>query len=255
MFFKAINGRKMLFYLTLSALTVVLILTLSLTGAAQVFGGSPLKKLPIYSVKTESKKISISFDCAWGVDYTDTLLEIMEQNDVKCTFFMVEFWTEKYPEYVKKISQKGHEIGTHSATHPHMSKLSKSAMVSELTTSMNAITNITGKSVNLFRAPYGEYNDLLIETANELGLYTIQWDVDSLDWKDLSASEIVNRVVKRVDNGSIVLFHNQGKNTAKALPSIIKQLKAQGYEFVPIGELIYKDNFYIANNGEQVKNS
>lgn len=230
-------------------------LTLSFTGAASVFGGSPLRKLPIYSVKTESKKISISFDCAWGVDYTDSLLDIMAEYDVKCTFFMVEFWAEKYPEYVKKINDAGHEIGTHSATHPHMSKLDRTAMISELTTSMQAISSVTGKNVELFRAPFGEYNDLLLDTAKELGLYTIQWDVDSLDWKDLSASEIINRVVKRVDSGSIVLFHNQGKHTAKALPSIIKQLKAKGYEFVPIGELIYKDNFYIASNGEQIKNS
>ena len=135
---------------------------------------------------------------------------------------MVEFWTEKYPEYVKKINSYGHEIGTHSATHPYMSKLSREAIVKELTTSCEAIESITRKKVEVFRPPYGDYDDLLIDTATELGLYTIQWSVDSLDWKNLSAEEICSRVLSRVGSGSIVLFHNQGLNTAKALPEIIR---------------------------------
>lgn len=144
------------------------------------------RSLPIYSVERDDKKIAISFDCAWGTDYTDTLLSIMNEKNVKCTFFMVQFWVEKYPDYVKKIDEAGHEIGTHSATHPKMSGLSKQQVISELQTSSNAITAITGKKVEVFRPPFGDYNNQLIDTANELGLYTIQWDVDSLDWKDLS---------------------------------------------------------------------
>ena len=155
----------------------------------------------------------------------------------------------------KKIFDAGHEIGTHSSTHPYMSKLDKSAIERELTTSKSAIEEITGKKVEVFRPPYGDYDDLLINTAGELGLYTIQWDVDSLDWKNLSANEIEKRVVSRVKNGSIVLFHNQGLHTAEALPNIIKNLKEKGYTFVSIGELIYRDNYYIAPDGAQVKNS
>jgi peptidoglycan/xylan/chitin deacetylase (PgdA/CDA1 family) len=107
----------------------------------------------------------------------------------------------------------------------------------------------------VFRPPYGDYNDNLIETAQELGLYTIQWDVDSLDWKDLSATEIINRVTKRVKSGSIVLFHNQGLHTAEALPTIIKTLKQKGYEFTTIGDLIYQDDYYMSADGRQYKNS
>ena len=128
---------------------------------------------------------------------------------------MVEFWTEKYPEYVKKISDNGNEIGTHSATHPYMSKLGESEIRKELTTSSEAIEKITGKKVELFRPPYGDYDDLLIETATDMGLYTIQWDVDSLDWKDLSASDIAMRIVSRTREGSIILCHNNGKHTAE----------------------------------------
>ncbi|MBO7344534.1 MAG: polysaccharide deacetylase family protein [Clostridia bacterium] len=249
-------SRKKIFRGTLVIVMFALIIvSLMQTGAQSVFFGYASKELPIYYVKTEERKIAISFDCAWGVDYTDKLLSIMESEDVKCTFFTVEFWAKKYPEYLKKIAEHGHEIGTHSATHPHMSKLSSDAMIKELTTSKDVIEEITGKTVKLFRPPYGEYNDLLIQTATKLGLYVIQWDVDSLDWKNLSATEITDRVLSRVKSGSIVLFHNQGLNTAKALPSIIKGLKNKGYTFVPIGELIYKDNFKMGVDGAQIKNS
>lgn len=248
--------KKTLTYLAISiALIVIASLLLSFTGASAVFYGKPLKKLPIYYVKTEEKKLAISFDCAWGTDYTDELLSVMQQRKVKCTFFMVEFWTKKHPDYVKKIWDFGHEIGTHSATHPYMSKLSRERIINELTTSSKAIQDITGTAPKVFRAPYGDYNDLLIQTATDLNLYTIQWDVDSLDWKDLSASEIVKRVTSRVKNGSIVLFHNQGLHTAKALPTILDTLMQQGYSFVPIGDLIYKDNYTVGADGGQIKNS
>lgn len=232
---------------------LILFPLLSISSAHTVFNGNSSRLLPIYSVKTEEKKVAISFDCAWGVDYTDELLSIMKEENIKCTFFCVEFWSTKHIDYLKKISEMGHEIGTHSATHPYMSKLSSEQIKRELETSMGVIERATGKKVQLFRPPYGDYSNTLIETAKSLGLYTIQWSVDSLDWKDLSASEITKRVVSRVENGSIVLFHNQGLNTAKALRGIIKELKEKGYEFVKIGELIYRENFKIEPDGSQVK--
>ena len=212
-----------------------------------------VRKLPIYSVATEEKKVAISFDCAWGVDYTDELLQIMQQNDVRCTFFAVQFWVEKYPEYAQKIVDNGHELGTHSRTHSYMSKLSKEKIIDELQTSSSAIEKTTGQKTTLFRAPYGDYNDTLIETATAQGLYTIQWDVDSLDWKNLSATEISLRVINGAKNGSIILCHNNGLHTAKALPMIFSTLKNKGYEFVPISELIYKENYTIDSSGKQHK--
>lgn len=239
--------------LVFCVLFAALTITVFASGAQSVFYGGNLRKLPIYSVKTEEKKVAISFDCAWGTDYTDKLLEAMKKENVRCTFFCVEFWSEKYPEYLKKISEAGHEIGTHSATHPKMSTLNKEAIDRELTSSVAAIEKVTGKKVELFRPPFGDYDDLLIERAEALGLYTIQWSVDSLDWKNLSAKEIEKRVLSRVKNGSIVLFHNQGLHTAEAIPEIIKALKEKGYEFLPIGELIYRENYFIAPDGTQVK--
>ncbi len=220
-------------------------------GRAGGVAAAAARALPIYSVETQEKKLAISFDCAWGVDFTDKLLDIMAKNGVRCTFFAVEFWVEKYPEYAEKIVAAGHELGTHSRTHPYMSKLTKAQIQDELTTSSQAIEGLTGQKVTLFRPPYGDYNNTLIETCGEMGLYPIQWDVDSLDWKNLSGAEIALRVINGAKNGSIILCHNNGLHTAEALPMIFSTLQNRGYEFVPIGELIYKENYVIDHNGRQ----
>jgi peptidoglycan/xylan/chitin deacetylase (PgdA/CDA1 family) len=175
----------------------------------------------------------------------------MAQNDVRCTFFAVQFWVEKYPQYVEKIVAAGHEIGTHSRTHSYMSKLTESEIRDELTTSSLAIEKITGKKVILFRPPYGDYNNRLIDVCNTMGIYPIQWDVDSLDWKNLSGQEIAMRIVNGAKNGSIILCHNNGLHTAEALPLIFSTLKNRGFTFVPISELIYKENYTIDHNGRQ----
>ncbi len=255
MHFAVLSKKNLVRILSLIVLGILCSIVISNTGAYNVFFGYSTRELPIYRVQRNDKKIAISFDCAWGTDYTDKLLEIMDKEKVKCTFFAVEFWTKKNPEYIKKISDYGHEIGTHSSTHPYMSKLDRETIVKELSSSAGEIEKITGKKVELFRPPYGDYNDRLIKTAKELNFYTIQWDVDSLDWKDLSAKEICDRVINRVKSGSIVLFHNQGLHTAEALPTIISQLKSKGYEFVSIGELIYRNNYQMRTDGTQVQNS
>lgn len=219
-------------------------------GAETVFW-SGARSLPIYCVDRDDNKIAISFDCAWGTEHTDAILKNLADAKVRATFFTVQFWAEKYPEYLKKIDEAGHEVGTHSATHSYMSRLSEAEIRAELKSSSEAIASVTGKTVSLFRPPYGDYDNLLIDTANAMGLYPIQWDVDSLDWKDLSAADIAARIVERVKSGSIILCHNNGLHTAEALPIIFDTLHAKGYEFVPIGELIYKENYTIDNAGTQ----
>ena len=193
------------------ALVLVTILSVSVyfTGAYAVYYGNTPRLVPIYSVEREDKVVSISFDCAWGTEYTDDILKALKVSDVRATWFMVEFWTEKYEDFVKKISEAGHEIGTHSSTHSYMSKQNAEEIKLELSSSAEAIEKITEKKVELFRPPYGDYDDELIKTASELGYYTIQWDVDSLDWKDLSAADIAMRVINGVKNGSIILMHNK----------------------------------------------
>lgn len=240
-------------FLTLFSLIFIVGLSLIVkyNGIASVYYGGTTRKLPIYSVGRDDNKIAISFDCAYGADYTYKLLDTLDEYDVKCTFFVVKFWAEKYPTVLKEIVRRGHEVGTHSATHPNMSKLSSEKITSELVTSMETITSITGQKINLFRPPYGDYDNKVISVSESLGLYPIQWDVDSIDWKDISAKEIVNRVVKRTKSGSIILCHNNGLHTHEALPYILSNLKNKGFTFVKISELIYKENYEVDSFGVQ----
>ncbi|MGI6586736.1 MAG: polysaccharide deacetylase family sporulation protein PdaB [Gracilibacteraceae bacterium] len=209
------------------------------------------RELPIYCVDTPEKKIAISFDAAWGADYTESLLKILKNYDVKSTFFLVGFWVDKYPEMVKRIDEEGHEIGNHSLNHPHMSQLSKEQIVQELTKTSEKIEAITNKKVTLFRPPFGDYNNRLVKTSREMGIQVIQWDVDSLDYKDYGADAIVKRVLSKVKNGSIVLFHNNATYTKDALPVILENLQKENYKIVPVSELIYKENYYIDHTGMQ----
>lgn len=247
---------KTIIFTAISAMLItVLSLSVYFTGAYAVYYGNTPRLVPIYSVEKEEKIVSISFDCAWGTEHTDEILNALKVSEVRATWFMVEFWAEKYPEYVKKIDKAGHEIGTHSSTHSYMSKQNAEEIKLELTESSKAIEDITGKTVELFRPPYGDYDDELLKTASELGYYTVQWDTDSLDWKDLSATDIAMRVINGVKNGSIILMHNNGLHTGEAVPIILETLKNKGYSFVPIGELIYRENYIIDGTGCQKKSA
>lgn len=212
------------------------------------------RKLPIYCVETEKPQLSVSFDAAWGADDTDELLRILEENQVKATFFLCGYWVEKYPEEVKKIAAAGHDIGNHSATHPHMSQITAEQISEELQKCHQEVKQLTGIDMELFRPPFGEYDNHVIETATANGYYTIQWDVDSLDWQEKGPEAEIQQVLnhKHLGNGSILLFHNDAKYTPQVLDTILKGLKEKGYEIVPISELIYRDNFEMDHEGRQI---
>ncbi len=234
-------------------LLVGVLLSINVGGnvAASVYFNNALRKVPVYYVGTDKKQVAISFDAAWGADKTEKIIEICNEFNVKATFFLVGFWVEKYPEMVKKIYDNGFEIGTHSNTHPDMTKLSHEDQKLELSTCMNLIKKITNQDVKIFRPPYGAYNDSLITAAQELGLTTVQWDVDSLDWKGLSAMEINNRVLNGVKNGSIILCHNNSDHILDALPIMLDRLQKRGYTITPVGDLLIKGDYIIDNNGMQ----
>jgi len=209
------------------------------------------KLLPIYSVDVPDKKISISFDATWGSERTQKILDILDKHQVKTTFFLVNIWLKDYPDMARLIAKKGHEIGMHSTTHPHFTQLSEGQMEQELKDNFQMIQEITGQKPVLFRPPFGDYNNTVIRTIDNLGFKTIQWSVDSLDWKDLSAEQIQERVLNKIKPGAIVLFHNDGKNTPEALDPILTTLEKEGYKIVPISELLLKGDYYIDYAGVQ----
>ena len=212
---------------------------------------SPARELPVYCVERSDKKIAISFDAAWGNEDTQQLIDILTAHDVRATFFLVGGWVDRYPESVKALSDAGMEVMNHSETHPHLAQLSAEQVQSEVSTCADKIEAITGVRPTLFRCPYGEYNDTVITAIRALSVEPIQWDVDSLDWKGISADEITQRVLSGVKPGSIVLFHNAAEHTPEALAGIIESLQAEGYEIVPISELLLEGETSIDNAGMQ----
>ena len=210
--------------------------------------------MPIYGVETDKKEIAITFDAAYGSEETLKIINILKEKNVTATFFLVGFWVEKYPDLVKTLDESGIEIGSHSSTHPYMTKLSATQMQSEIQKSVDLIKNITGKDVTLFRPPYGDYNDTLVTVCENMNIRPIQWSVDSLDWKGLTTSQMLARITPSVENGSIILFHNNSDHIVEALPVIIDTLTEQGYKLVHVSDLIYADNYTINNNGIQIKN-
>lgn len=213
------------------------------------------KELPIYSVETDEKKVALSFDAAWGNEDTETILNILKEYDIHVTFFMTGGWVENYPEDVKKICEAGHDLGNHSENHKNMSQLANEECQSELLKVHEKVKELTGVEMNLFRPPYGDYDNEVIQNATACGYQTIQWDVDSLDWKNYGVDSIIKTVCehKNLQNGSIILMHNGAKYTAEALPKVIEGLQNQGYEIVPISELIYKENYHLDVTGRQIK--
>jgi len=212
------------------------------------------KELPIYNVQTEEKKVSLTFDCAWSADDMQQILQTLEQNDVKATFFLVGTWIDKYPDVVKQISEKGHDIANHSDTHAHVANITYEKNVEEIKKCASKIESLTGKRSVLYRGPYGEYNDTVLKAAIDEGHMTIQWNIDTLDWKDLTGDEMIQRISKKIEPGSIILLHNGTTHTAESLQSIIDYIKNQGYEMVKVSDLIYTENYYINAEGKQVLN-
>lgn len=210
------------------------------------------RQLPIYCVQRDNKAVSLTFDAAWGNEDTQQLIDILGRYNITATFFVVGEWVDKYPESVKALHDAGHEIMNHSNDHAHFSRLSASQIIADITACNEKIAAITGVTPTLFRAPYGEYDDNVIKTLTGMGMYTIQWDVDSLDWKDLSATEITKRVTSRVGPGSIVLFHNAALHTPAALTPIIEHLIQNGYSAVPVSELLLQGSYTIDHTGRQL---
>lgn len=212
---------------------------------------SASRKLPIYSVETAEKKIAVTFDAAWSAEDTDEIIGILDKHNAKATVFAVGDWVEKNPDAIKKFYDAGHEIGNHSDTHASFSTVSREEVKKEITACNNKIKAITGENPMVVRAPGGDYDNKSIEVAESLDMKMIQWDVDSLDWKLLSVDEMYERVTSKVQNGSILLFHNGVENTPEALDKILTKLEKDGYEFVTVSELIYCDNYEIDHTGKQ----
>ena len=254
--FLVFNKQKIYTYLV-SVITVILLFcianTIFIKNDSIETSANAQKLLPVYNVETQENKVSLTMNCAWNADDIDQILEVLKNNNTKITFFIVGDWVDKYPEAVKKINEAGHEIGTHSNTHPHVNNLSYEENIREIEESCAKIEKITTKKPTSYRAPYGEYNNTVIKSAQDKELIPIQWNLDTLDYTGLTGEEMWNRLESKIKKGDIILTHNGTKHTADSLDMLIKNIKQKGLEIVPISELIYKENYKINSNGTQIK--
>lgn len=250
------NTRRLLLYLTILLLSVFAIYSLIPPGAGVLNVFAEQKEIPIYSVETPEKTVSITFDCAWEADDIPDILRVLKEDGVRASFFVVGQWAEKNPDMVKIMAEEGHDVANHSYSHFRMGSLDRGAISTEIKKCGDQLAKLTGTTSDLFRAPYGDYNNVVLAEAKKLGYYTIQWDVDSLDWRPgISREEIMQRIRQKVRPGSIILFHNDTPHTAKMLPEVISELKGRGYSFKPVSELIIRENYNIDHTGRQKNNT
>ena len=206
--------------------------------------------VPVYRVERSDHVLALTIDAAWNADKTRFILDTLDRYGIKATFFLCGVWVDAYPELVKEIASRGHEIGNHSLTHPHMNRISAEEIRSELTKLDDKIEALTGKRSNLFRAPFGEYNDTVVSTVRDMGYEIIQWNIDTVDWKESRTPEtILSAVLPKLSDGSIILSHNNGFGIETYLPKLIEQAQSEGYRFVTISELLPEGEVTVDNNG------
>ncbi|HWJ02150.1 MAG TPA: polysaccharide deacetylase family protein [Verrucomicrobiae bacterium] len=204
------------------------------------------KLKPIYSVETDKKEVAITFDISWGEDNVLPVLEILNREGVKATFFLSGPWAKKYPNLVKSIVNGGHEIASHGNRHIDLNTLGKQEIIAELKQADKDLQEVSGKKPSLIRTPNGAYDNKVIESASAVDYRVIQWSVDSLDWKRPGPQAVINNVLnghrpgQGVKPGAIILFHasNSAPDTVSALPVVLKKLKEQGYSIMPVGDLL-----------------
>lgn len=256
MFFIVRKDKIISYMVSVCTVIILMMMAFSISKSQEVIEtAASIKKLPIYNVQTDENKVALTMNCAWNADDIDSILQTLEKHNVHITFFMVGDWVDKYADAVKKIADKGHEIGNHSNTHPHVNQLNLEKNIAEIEETAKKIKKITGKATTLYRGPYGEYNDTVIQAAEAQNHYTIQWNIDTLDYSGLTGEEMWSRIENKLEKGSIILMHNGTKHTADSLDSILSKIKQKGFKIVTVSDLIYKENYKINVNGTQMKNS
>lgn len=250
--FLVLTKRRLMILLSCVMIGAVAMVVASSTAGQIVATMSEPREIPIYYVDTQEKVCAISFDAAWGNEQTVTLLDILDKYEIKSTFFLVKQWVDKYPDDVREIAARGHDVGNHSATHPHMAQLSAEDQLKEIRACNEAVKKLTGSCPTLFRPPYGEYDNKLVQNLRDEGMYCVQWNIDSLDWKNPSPDEMISRIQSKLVPGSIILLHNGAENTPEALPRIIEAIRAEGYTIVPISQIIPEGDYTTDHEGKMI---
>lgn len=254
MFF-VFNKQKIYSYLV-AASTVVILFILSFFFTNKNIDimqtTSEISKLvPIYSVDTNKKQISLTINLEDEAEDIEKILSALDKCNIKVTFFVTGEWAEKYPKELKKIVGKGHEVANHSDKHIHMKDLNCEQITNEILNCSKKIQKVINKEIKIYRAPFGEFNDVILSSALDNGYIPVEYSIDTLDYEGLDASQMWDIINKELKTGAIILFHNGTENTANSLEEIIKNIQKRGYNMVKLSNLIYKENYEISPEGVQ----
>lgn len=245
------------FFTNISLILVVILSTLVYHTFKPLAASKEVKELPIYSVETDKKEVALTFDINWcDPDYIPDILNVLEKNKINATFFVMGKWitySDENKSKLKQIYEKGNEIGNHSYSHKDFSKIDSKTAKDEINKTNEILKTELGIDCKLFRFPGGGYCSNTVKVAKNENMIPIQWDVDSLDWKQLGEEAEYKRVASKLKSGSIVLYHNNSKYTPQNIDRLIKEFKTQGYEFKKVSELIYDEPYIIDENGRQKK--
>ncbi len=211
------------------------------------------RNIPIYSVERNDNAISITFDCAWGSNDINDIISVLKKHNCNATFFVLGTWAKNNPDVMKALAQAGHEIGNHSYNHTYYTTLGIDQMLEDIKKCNDEIKASCNYTPTLFRAPSGDYNNNVIAACKEAGMEYIQWSIDSLDWRNLTCEEMLERIIPKTQSGDILLFHNDTAHTAESLDKILTELEKKGFSFLKVSDLIYKDNYTIDHTGRQIK--
>jgi polysaccharide deacetylase family sporulation protein PdaB len=225
-----------IFVLLVCALAIARLGVAVTTGELPVMGRlEPIRKVP-----GVEDKVALTFDVSWGELTLPKVLAVLEEYDVRCTFFLSGPWAASHPELVAEIVADGHEIASHGHRHVNLTGLKEEEIRENLGRAAEAIEAASGRKPNLLRPPNGVYNDLVIRTAESMGYTVIHWGLDSHDWMNPGVNYIVKRVLERTKPGDVVLMHASDtcRQTDQALPAIIEGLVSQGFVLVTVSELL-----------------
>ncbi|MCL6592487.1 MAG: polysaccharide deacetylase family sporulation protein PdaB [Alicyclobacillus sp.] len=227
------------------ALTAVLAMFMAVlyavSGTWKIWAAETAKPQAVYKVDTDKKVVALTFDISWGEKVPDPVLDVLAREKVdKATFFLSGPWTLRHPETAKRIQRMGYEIGSHGHLHKDFTHYPDSWIVQQVGLAEKAIQQVTGVKTKLIRTPNGDLDARVVSCLNRMGYTVVQWNTDSLDWKNPGVQAIRDRVLKRVVPGDIILMHasDSSKQIVEALPQIIAGLRAQGYQFVTVSELL-----------------
>ena len=249
--FYVVNGKKLK---QMFIVAVALIFALGIIYAERANLSVFAQKEPaaIYNVKTDKKVIALTFDISWGDKRAEPILSILEEKGVRnATFFLSSPWAKSHSEVVEKIAGAGFEIGNHGHKHLNYSTLDEKEIRNQIETAHQILSETAKTEPNLLRLPNGDFDKRVLKVAGDLGYTVIQWDTDSQDWLKKGTNVIIDRVLSKAHPGDIVLLHasDSAEQTIEALPVIIDRLKAQGYEFATVSELIHAAD----SNEQEVK--